>query len=167
MLYFLLCFVSPKSLTVSSIRLNGGDLELGRVEIYYNDTWGTVCDDNWDIKDATVVCRMLGFTYAWMALSFGALITNPETDDYGTGPIWLDDVDCTGNESSLTECNHNGWNVHNCDHLEDAGVWCSDAPRPDDQIDSNVIDDSSKPEGPACKSCCSCFINKNHNGYSR
>ena len=42
----------------------------------------------------------------------------------GTGPILLDNVLCTGNESSLLECDHNGVEVHNCDHFEDAGVSC-------------------------------------------
>ena len=43
----------------------------------------------------------------------------------GTGPIWLDDVSCTGSESELLECPHNGIGNHNCDHSEDASVRCS------------------------------------------
>ena len=42
----------------------------------------------------------------------------------GTVPILLDDVRCTGNESSLLECDHIGIMVHNCIHREDAGVSC-------------------------------------------
>ena len=130
------------------MRLSDGDFEFGRVEIYHNGIWGTVCDDNWDIKDASVVCRMLGFKHAWTAVSFGVLVTQQNAGLYGTGPIWLDNVNCNGNESSLTECNHNGWLVHNCDHLEDAGVWCSDSPRPVDQLESTVVNDTNKPAGP-------------------
>ena len=141
--------------------MRDGSANWGRVEVLHNGTWGTVCDDHWDINDATVVCRMLGFNYTWTALSFAnlALQKDPATNRIGTGPIWLDDVACTGNESSLTECSHNGWLVHNCDHLEDAGVSCGDFPRPDGQPEEAVVNDTNKPAGPPCKFCCS-FINK-------
>ena len=139
---------------------DGGAADFGRVEILYNGTWGTVCDDSWDIEDAAVVCRMLGFEYAWTAISFGVLITNEDLELYGTGPIWLDNVNCNGNESSLSECSHNGWSVHNCDHLEDAGVLCSDSPRPTNQSVSTVVDDTNKPAGPPCKFFCAFFFVK-------
>ena len=44
------------------IRLVEGGEDSGRVEIKYLGEWGVICDDNWDIRDATVVCKMLGFT---------------------------------------------------------------------------------------------------------
>ena len=104
--------------TVLAVRLVGGpDNATGRVEIYYNGTWGTVCHDDWDISDAHVVCRQLGFRYALNAYRNARF-------DRGTGPILMDDVRCLGSESSLLTCFHNGVGNHNCDHSEDASVRC-------------------------------------------
>ena len=92
--------------------------EEGRVEIYYRGSWGTVCDDDWDINDARVVCRQLGYSSAVGALQnawFGQ----------GSGKIWLDNVQCQGNERSIVNCRHNSWGMHNCLHSEDASVICS------------------------------------------
>lgn len=146
---------------------DGGSPDFGRVEIYHNGTWGTVCDDSWDINDTAVVCRMLGFKYAWTAFSFAVEITTDELDLYGTGPIWLDDVNCFGNESSLNECGHSGWLVHNCDHLEDAGVWCGNKTRGADIPESTVVPDINKPVRPPCKYHeCAYMSLKNIRNYS-
>ena len=90
----------------------------GRVEVFHNGSWGTVCDDGWDVTDANVVCRQLEFAEAVAANKSGAF-------GKGEGKIWMDEVSCTGVESSLMECRHSGWGMHNCDHSEDAGVMCT------------------------------------------
>ncbi|XP_072169528.1 scavenger receptor cysteine-rich domain-containing protein DMBT1-like [Diadema setosum] len=97
--------------------VGGGSLTEGRVELYYDGEWSTVCDDNWDIRDANVVCVMLGYLVAGRAVSgaeFGP----------GTGLILLDDVNCDGDETDILQCPHNGLGTHNCGHHEDAGVVC-------------------------------------------
>ena len=89
------------------------------MEVYHNGTWGTVCDDDWDIYDARVVCRQLGFPdveTTLMSSYFGR----------GTGAILLDDLRCDGKESSLFSCSHRGVGRHNCGHNEDAGVRCKE-----------------------------------------
>ena len=90
----------------------------GRVEIFHDGYWGTVCDDYWDIKDAQVVCRELGYQDA-VAAPMRALFGE------GNGHIWLSDVHCLGNESSIEHCEHAGWNAYGyCFHSEDASVIC-------------------------------------------
>ena len=89
------------------------------MEVYYNDQWGTVCDDGWDLKDAQVVCRQLGF---------GSPIAVLKSAHYGegSGEVWLDNVDCVGNELRIQNCAHRGWENETCDHQEDAGVECGE-----------------------------------------
>ena len=99
------------------MRLVGGSgPHEGRVEVLHNGAWGTVCSFSWDLQDATVVCRQLGYGRAVAALAaYGG----------GSGPIWYDDVHCSGSEASLTQCAHHGLGLHSCDHSEDAGVICA------------------------------------------
>lgn len=100
-----------------------GAKDRGRVEVYINGEWGTVCDDLWTIKNAEVVCRQLGFRYALKA---------SRNSEFGEGRglrILLDDVQCEGTESSLLTCTHAGVGTHNCAHYEDAGVICANSKR--------------------------------------
>ena len=123
----LLCLIDEP---VHQVRLvNGPNQHTGRVEVYTNSTggldnaeWGTICDDFWDINDARVVCRQLGFPDAVSAPRFARY-------GQGTGQIWLDNVGCVGTEPDLFACPHIGIGSHNCRHSEDASAGCSGTPQ--------------------------------------
>lgn len=123
----------------SDVRLVGGQtVNDGRVEIC---VWGTVCDDRWDIHDATVVCSNMmdvssSFVYnsiinkyvVFMLKHFLAsypLLSYDGTLDFFK-PIHLDNVQCNGTESMLIECSHQGTGNHNCVYgSKEAGVICT------------------------------------------
>ena len=109
------------------IRLaNGNSRYSGRVEIYRNGVWGTVCDDNWTIINAQVVCRQLGYGSSSVSVDFNV--------PPGTEPILMDDVNCSNSQNNLLECPHSGFLLecphsgfgnHNCVHMKDVGVMCT------------------------------------------
>ncbi|XP_073693828.1 antigen WC1.1-like [Garra rufa] len=90
----------------------------GRVEVFHRGQWGTVCDEDWDMADAAVVCR---------ELNCGEPVDSVGDAHFGqgSGPIWMSYVLCTGSESTLKNCGSTGWDKSNCDHDDDAGVICS------------------------------------------
>ena len=112
------------------LRLRGGPSHNeGRLEIFHDDEWGTVCDDFFGRIDAKVACKQMGYTGAEAVLT-----------DVVVAPgrrFWLDDVNCVGNEDELTECFYNSnvrnsssrtdpqWGIANCIPAEQVGVRCT------------------------------------------
>ena len=106
--------------TAVQVRLVDGSSDReGRVEVFYNGEWGTVCSDFFDVQDAEVICRMVGFPGA---------VSVEVKGRFGAGnssqKILLDDLWCSGQESSVASCSFRGWGSHNCSHNQDAGVVC-------------------------------------------
>jgi len=100
-----------------SVRLSGGPgRHKGRLEVNYQGTWGTVCKNSFGDIDARVVCYMLRYAVGYPIVNrYGA----------GSGQIWLDEVQCNGTETTIADCQHRGWGVHDCGHGEDVSVSCS------------------------------------------
>ncbi|XP_072411948.1 scavenger receptor cysteine-rich domain-containing protein DMBT1-like [Chiloscyllium punctatum] len=99
--------------------VNGKNRCEGRVEVFYNMTWGTVCLESLDFHDAAVICKQLHcgvlVDVSYDNKLFGA----------GTGPIWLGEIDCPSQESTLWQCQRNPWGQHNSNGRKDARVLCS------------------------------------------
>jgi len=115
-------FIYSKSfyiLSAGNVRLVGGNNSCaGRVEVLHRDQWGTVCDDYWGLPNTAVVCRELGCgnsSNTMRAAHFGP----------GSGQIWMDEVVCSGSESSIFNCSQLEMGKSDCEHSEDVGVICS------------------------------------------
>ncbi|XP_075986562.1 lysyl oxidase-like 2 [Anticarsia gemmatalis] len=90
----------------ASLRLVGGrSNNEGRVEIYYNKTWGSICPDGWTLYEASAVCRHLALGYAEQAA---------QTDFFGSSKIVLSGVHCEGNETNLFQCKHQEYGDVTC-----------------------------------------------------
>merc|ERR1712168_1162779 len=110
--------------TAGQLDESSGSGGSGRVEVYHEGEWGTVCDDHIEvgtakgINAANVVCKQLGY-------SSGVPIATPK-GQRGAGTIWMEYPVCSGEEASLLDCEFKwSYEFNNCHHQEDFSVQCS------------------------------------------
>lgn len=97
---------------------NSTELE-GRLEVLVNGAWSTVCDKNFDFREASVACRQLGLRAAIKAVKETAY-------GFGRGTVWSNDLNCTGQESTLFQCSSGRKRQEpGCYHSNDVGVVCT------------------------------------------
>ena len=79
----------------------------------------------WDIR-FLYTCMHASFLHVFICFwSSGASFGGASVYGEASGTIWLDDLVCTGSERSITQCQFNGWGVHDCGHHEDVSISCS------------------------------------------
>ena len=128
-----MCFNHSEICNDGDIKLSGSSYSSqGRVDLCINGTWGTICSDYFDINDANVVCRQLGyFPYGMLVKCYyyhskihcisGAIIINSWSNVF---PVYINDLNCTGNESTVWDCPHNGLIDYSCYYRNDAAIAC-------------------------------------------
>ena len=88
-----------------------------------NGEWGTITDRYWDIRDANVICRMLGYEFALQAGKASSL-----GFESGRGPFWFGFLNCLGAEKSIADCDTYITSLYAqyyyFSHSHDAGVVC-------------------------------------------
>ena len=138
-IFHALCTAEPQCNETDVRLMDGSTPSNGRVEICVNGIWGSVCDDNWGIKDANVVCQQLGYNGCKFYFTKGFLINfvsqaptasipllNHHVLSNSTPFFHLDEFHCHGNESLLSDCQHGGVGIHDClEFFEEAGVICN------------------------------------------
>ncbi|XP_067304406.1 uncharacterized protein [Pseudorasbora parva] len=100
-----------------AVRLVGRDRCAGRVELLFSGQWGTVCDDDFNIKSGQVVCAQL---------RCGSAI-RVNASEAGSGVIHISKMKCNGTERNIWECGPINNTDSYCGHKEDAGVVCSES----------------------------------------
>ena len=120
----------------------------GRVEVFHNGSWGTVCDNSWHKRDADVACRQLGYSRGSRFRCYAACFGE------GEGKVWLDSLSCPRNGDKLMQCDYREWGEHDCSHAKDAGVCCKGELTPVPlQTDDTRLRISCPCAADGCNSC--------------
>jgi hypothetical protein len=107
----------PNDASEGDVRLvSGTNSSNGRLEIYYNGSWGTVCNKGFDNNDAQVVCNQLGLGKS-SSVAYDGL--------GGSRNMWLESVECSGHEYRLTFCSHSDWGSVTCLDGHPVKIYCS------------------------------------------
>ncbi|XP_039312478.1 uncharacterized protein LOC105203625 isoform X3 [Solenopsis invicta] len=106
------------------IRLAGANNSFeGRIEVKILGHWGQVCDDGFGMINADVICKELGFELGALEVRPGGFYGNLDPPTR----FMVDQLKCRGDETTLRECDFNGWGVHNCQPEEAVGIVCKTA----------------------------------------
>ena len=121
----------PPDAENGELRLNDGPTDAeGRLEVFHNGEWGTVCDDRLDNRRNIApqkACQFMGYATGQL-IPRGTVSRAPDSQ-----PIWLDDVRCFAGSNHWTgapaeklhHCYHAGWGNNNCSHDENVHLSCT------------------------------------------
>ena len=109
---------------------DGANADEGRLEVFHNAVWGTVCDDRLDNRRNIApqkACQFMGYATGELIAQGSISPARPSQK------IWLDDVRCFAGSNHWTgapaqrlhHCYHAGWGLHNCSHEEDVHLSCT------------------------------------------
>lgn len=102
-----------------ALRLVNGNDCAGRVEVFYNGTWGSICSNRMSQLTAVTMCKQLG-------CGDGGGIAMDFKYGRGSGPTWLDHIECTEQHSSLWQCQSDPWHPRSCDNrAEETHITCT------------------------------------------
>lgn len=87
---------------------------MGRIEIFHEGEWGSVCNQEWSSQSSKIACQELGFP--------GSVRLTKSLR--GLGIIWVDRVQCKGSEKSLLDCSRSIWLPNHCTHWDDVTLQC-------------------------------------------
>uniref|UniRef100_A0A3B4B1B7 Soluble scavenger receptor cysteine-rich domain-containing protein SSC5D n=1 Tax=Periophthalmus magnuspinnatus TaxID=409849 RepID=A0A3B4B1B7_9GOBI len=100
--------------------MDGPNRCAGRVEVYKNGQWGNVCGESWDLNDASVVCQQL------KCGKEHRISTAPDYG-HGSGQVWVEQIECSGRETAISQCPQNPFVDRTCNITSLAGLVCSDS----------------------------------------
>ncbi|CAL1541079.1 unnamed protein product [Lymnaea stagnalis] len=114
-----LCMNNTDSFGFRLMDVNRQAMFAGRVEIKYNNVWGTVCSRDGDWLNARTLCKELGF------IDGTILPRQPKRYGNATGPIYLKNVSCDHSDQLFLGCPNSGWlEVAGCTHADDMEIAC-------------------------------------------